>query len=137
MVNSFIEAFLGGMLIGAGAILLMLTNGRIAGISGIVSGALSIFSFEQVWRWSFIVGLIAAPILTGLIGFTLPDRLATDELTLMIAGVLVGVGTHIGSGCTSGHGICGIGRLSTRSLVATVTFMLTAMLTLFITKYML
>lgn len=135
MTNIFIQAFLGGTLIGFGAVLLMITNGRIAGISGIVQGAVTSFSRTNGWRWAFLVGLVIAPILTAYMGFGLPDSLPVDTLTLSIAGFIVGAGTHIGSGCTSGHGICGIGRLSIRSIIATLTFMLVAILTVSVTRH--
>ncbi|MCF2950003.1 YeeE/YedE family protein [Paraglaciecola aquimarina] len=134
MNNLYVEAFVGGMLIGLGAILLMLLNGRIAGISGIVNGALSGFSVQTFWRWAFILGLVVAPFVASITGFTLPTSLPVDTATLVIAGLIVGVGTQIGSGCTSGHGICGIGRLSKRSIVATMIFMGSAITTVAITN---
>lgn len=140
MNNLFVEAFIGGMLIGLGGILLMLLNGRIAGISGIVNGALSSFFTKPAlaqswWRWAFILGLVIAPFMASMAGYQLPQSLPTDNMTLMIAGLIVGVGTQIGSGCTSGHGICGIGRLSKRSIVATMIFMLSAIVTVAITSF--
>jgi uncharacterized membrane protein YedE/YeeE len=137
MQHVFVQAFIGGTLIGLGAILLMLANGRVAGISGIVSTAISSFSRHDLWRWAFIVGLVVAPLITTLLGYSLPDNMPMDNLTLAAAGLVVGIGTQIGSGCTSGHGICGIGRLSKRSMVATVTFMLSAMLTVAFVKHFL
>ncbi|MGJ8679292.1 YeeE/YedE family protein [Paraglaciecola sp.] len=136
MNNVFIEAFLGGMLIGLGAILLMLLNGRIAGISGILHGALTSFSIASLWRWAFIVGLVLAPLVASFGGFSLPASLPVDLTTLIVAGLIVGVGTKLGSGCTSGHGICGIGRLSKRSIVATMIFMSSAIVTVALTKFL-
>ncbi|MDU0354431.1 YeeE/YedE family protein [Paraglaciecola aquimarina] len=137
MEHNFVHAFIGGMLIGLGAVLLMLTNGRIAGISGIVNRAISSHSIAGLWRWGFILGLIVAPFVTSLWGFKLPESLPLDFFTLAISGLIVGIGTQIGSGCTSGHGICGIGRLSKRSIVATMTFMFSAMAVVTITRHVL
>lgn len=134
MESNFLQAFLGGMLIGLGAILLMWTNGRIAGVSGILHRALSDFAKSGLWRWAFILGLIVAPIMTSLVGYGLPEKIEVSIITLAIAGLLVGVGTQIGSGCTSGHGICGIGRLSKRSIIATITFMASAICTVAIIR---
>lgn len=117
-----LSALLGGAIIGSGALLLMLTLGRVAGISGITSSAL--FQSEgRSWRLAFVAGLLAGPLLVSLLWADF--SFATPELgwQVVVAGLLVGVGTGIGSGCTSGHGICGIGRLSKRSIVATLIFM--------------
>lgn len=140
MNELFVEAFIGGMLIGLGAILLMLLNGRIAGISGIVNGALSSFFTKPAlaqswWRWAFIGGLVMAPFIASIAGYQLPQSLPVDITTLSIAGLIVGVGTQIGAGCTSGHGICGIGRLSKRSIVATMIFMLSAIITVALVRF--
>lgn len=122
-----ITALVGGALIGSGALLLMATLGRIAGISGIVSQAL-FNRDQQYWRVAFIAGLLLGPLLVAAVvsdfSYTTPEF---DAMTLL-AGLLVGVGTALGSGCTSGHGICGIGRFSPRSLLATLTFMVIGML---------
>lgn len=131
----FIQAFIGGLLIGTGAILLMIFNGRIAGISGITAGAFGDQGRERLWRVAFIVGLIIAPILCAPLGFTLPEAIPGSLALLAVAGVLVGLGTRIGAGCTSGHGICGIGRLSKRSITATVTFMASAIITVMIVRH--
>ena len=152
--NLFLQAFLGGGLIGLGAFALMLFNGRIAGISGITFGA--IFSQNdggkdnnsesQKWRWFFILGLVIAPLITSVFGFSLPDTFSnafsassnnTVNISLMvIGGLLVGFGTNVGSGCTSGHGICGISRLSGRSITATCVFMVSAIITVAVIKHM-
>ncbi len=137
MEVNFIQAFIGGALIGLGAIVLMLLNGRVAGISGIINGAFSQFSKQGLWRWSFLVGLVAAPLLTAPFGYNLPTSLPINGITLVVAGLIVGIGTQLGSGCTSGHGICGIGRLSKRSIVATMVFMLSAFVTVAITQHVL
>ncbi|MBV2128001.1 YeeE/YedE family protein [Arsukibacterium indicum] len=121
------SALLGGSLIGLGTLLLLVTLGRIAGISGIVS--LAIFQREgRSWRLAFVAGLLLGPLLVALVindfSFSTPDL---NSRTL-IAGLLVGLGTAWGSGCTSGHGICGIGRFSPRSIVATMMFMTTGVI---------
>lgn len=122
-----VSALLGGALIGLGALLLYLFSGRIAGISGISSAAL--FNREgRSWRLAFVAGILLGPLVVGLLS---PDfSYSTPELNwqLVVGGLLVGIGTGWGSGCTSGHGICGISRLSTRSITATLIFMLTGML---------
>jgi uncharacterized membrane protein YedE/YeeE len=121
------SALIGGGLIGLASALLMLLNGRIAGISGILGGALTISARDKFWRLSFIVGLIAAPILIGLLGHPLPEpQMPTSWLLIVVAGILVGFGARYGGGCTSGHGVCGLARLSARSIVATVVFMVGA-----------
>ena len=122
-----ISALIGGALIGLASALLMLLNGRIAGISGILGGALTMPAGDKIWRLSFIAGLIAAPIIIGSLGDPLPEpQMPTSWLLIVAAGVLVGFGTRYGGGCTSGHGVCGIARLSARSIVATGVFMVSA-----------
>jgi len=112
----------GGLLIGLSSILLLLTLGRIAGISGIVWGALS--DPDRGWRWQFIIGLVAGAFaIHALTGRPIPAPPNAPLFMAVIAGTLVGIGTRVGSGCTSGHGVCGIGRRSVRSVVATCTFM--------------
>lgn len=131
------SAAAGGALIGLAAVMLMATNGRIAGISGIVGGALGMIGGEGrgdlAWRAAFIVGLFAAPLLFSVVSAT-PIAFETPHplLMMMIGGLLVGYGTRLGSGCTSGHGVCGVARMSKRSLAATATFMATAIVTVFI-----
>ena len=105
----------------------MLLNGRIAGISGILDGVLTMSAGDRVWRLTFIAGLIVAPIISGLFGHPLPEPEMPPSLPLVIAArALVGFGARYGHGCTSGHGICGVARLSARSIVATAIFMVTA-----------
>lgn len=135
MESIYLQAFLGGLLIGAAALILMLFNGRIAGISGITHGAITSLAAAHWWRWLFLVGLIVAPLITALFGYGLPASIPVDLELLAIAGLIVGFGSHYGSGCTSGHGICGIGRLSKRSIVATCTFMLSAIVTVAIVNH--
>ena len=114
----------GGMIIGLAASLLMLGIGRVAGISGIVGGLLGPSRGDVQWRLLFIAGLLVSPLVWRAFG-SLPDMQVDTGLPLIVvAGMLVGYGTRLGSGCTSGHGVCGMARLSTRSLVATIMFML-------------
>lgn len=129
-------ALLGGILIGLSAVLLLLTDGRIAGISGIVAGLLAPQRGETGWRIAFIAGLIGAPLLlSGLVGAGPPISIAQSPALLVCAGLFVGFGTRLGGGCTSGHGVCGLARLSLRSIVATLTFLLTAGLTVFVVRH--
>ena len=122
-----ISALVGGGLIGTASALLMLLNGRIAGISGILGGALTMSVRDKIWRVSFIAGLIGAPIVIGLFGHPLPEpQMPASWLLIIVAGALVGFGARYGGGCTSGHGVCGLARLSARSIVATVIFMASA-----------
>ena len=130
-------SLLGGVLIGISSALFILANGRIAGISGIIGGLLSRGSGDRAWRLAFLVGLIAAPAaifaLTGPVNATIE---ANTEV-LVIAGLLVGIGTRYGAGCTSGHGVCGLSRLSPRSLVATLAFMGSGMAIVFVMRHLL
>jgi uncharacterized membrane protein YedE/YeeE len=122
-----VSALVGGALIGLAAVLLMLLNGRIAGVSGILGGVLARES-GGAWRVAFLVGLVAAPLLMGAVGDSLPvPRMPASWAIVIAAGLLVGFGTRLGGGCTSGHGVCGMARLSPRSIVATLVFMATAM----------
>ncbi|MCZ6500064.1 MAG: YeeE/YedE family protein [Gammaproteobacteria bacterium] len=132
-----LSATLGGVLIGLSASLLLWTNGRIAGISGIVAGAVVPSAVDKAWRGLFLLGL-----LTGTAGwFLLVDNgfgvRSADPWLLWPAGFLVGVGTRMGSGCTSGHGVCGIARLSPRSLIATLIFFSFGLLTVFVIRHLL
>lgn len=126
----------GGALIGLSAVILMLGNGRIAGISGILNGLISQrFNQQQLWRIAFILGLISGPLLYALLGGELPQITVTPNLAyLIIGGLLVGFGSTLGSGCTSGHGVCGLARISPRSIVATLAFLLTAILTVWLSR---
>jgi uncharacterized membrane protein YedE/YeeE len=133
-----LSATLGGVMIGASAALFLLLNGRIAGISGILGGLLAPPSRETGWRLAFLAGLVLAPLVyAGLEGRLPPVTVATPFPLLVFAGLLVGFGARLGAGCTSGHGVCGIGRGSSRSLVATGTFMAVAILTVFFTRHVL
>ena len=133
-----VSAAIGGALIGLSAVLLMLSTGRIAGVSGIFSGLLNVRGEDKGWRIAFIAGLILAPVIAGFIGYGMsPPKLPSSWAVIAVAGLLVGFGARLGGGCTSGHGICGIGRLSPRSIAATVVFMLTAIITVAITRHVL
>lgn len=129
----------GGMLIGVAAVMLMLLNGRIAGISGITAGLLSLSSAvpDRGWRLAFVAGLVMAPLgLAQVLGA--PTMTVDGSLTVMaLAGFLVGFGTVLGNGCTSGHGICGIARLSPRSAIATGVFMAAGIATVFVVRHLL
>lgn len=127
----------GGLLIGFSAALLILMNGRIAGISGILGGLLRPVTGDIGWRIAFVLGLTLAP-LAYMLFRPLPETQIDAGLTVIgIAGLLVGIGTRYGSGCTSGHGVCGISRLSPRSLVATAAFMLAGFATVFVVRHLL
>ena len=124
-----ISAIAGGALLGVAAVLLMKFNGRIAGISGIVNGALSTTSGDRLWRWLFVAGLVLGGFLYQLVSHEpLITRESFPMAQLIVAGLLVGFGTQMGSGCTSGHGVCGIARLSPRSIASTIVFLATGAL---------
>lgn len=132
-----LQSLLGGLLIGLATALLWLLNGRIAGISGIAAGVLSSFGAELWWRLAFVLGLVLSS-WVWLLWAPLPEVQVTSNYPLLaLAGLLVGFGARLGSGCTSGHGICGLSRLSGRSFVATVTFMAVAVVTVFIVRHLL
>jgi uncharacterized membrane protein YedE/YeeE len=127
----------GGLLIGLGAAALVLLHGRIAGISGIVGGLLRPVAGDFAWRAAFVLGLLAAPG-AWLLFHALPrPDIAAGDGALVAAGLLVGLGTRYGAGCTSGHGVCGLSRLSARSAVATATFMAAGFLTVFVLRHLL
>jgi uncharacterized membrane protein YedE/YeeE len=130
-----VPALIGGVLIGMASVLLLALNGRIAGISGILGGLLPPTAGDTTWRLAFIAGLMLAGLGFVYWGDLQAIQIETETPVLIIAGLLVGVGTRIGSGCTSGHGICGIGRLSPRGIVATAIFIAVAMVTVFITRH--
>ena len=129
-----VSAAIGGALIGGAAALLMLLTGRIAGVAGILGDLLG--SAERAWRLAFVLGLIAAPLALTIFGLALRAPPMPALAVVAVAGLLVGFGTRLGNGCTSGHGICGIARLSPRSIVATLTFMLVAMLVVALTRHL-
>lgn len=127
----------GGLLIGLAAAMFLLFNGRIAGISGIVGGLLRPVRGDIFWRIAFVLGLVLAPIVFSLIAPLPAVSVDADNTLLIIAGLLVGIGTRYGSGCTSGHGICGLSRLSPRSIVATAAFMLAGFITVLVVRHLL
>lgn len=131
-------AFLGGMLLGITAALYVILHGRILGISGIVSGLLSPKEGDVNWRLSLLLGLLSAPFWVSLL-FDLHTTAVIDAdwLAIIVAGLFVGFGAHYGSGCTSGHGVCGLSRLSPRSLVATISFMGSGFLMVFVIRHVL
>ncbi len=129
-------SFLGGGLIGLSAVILMGGLGRIAGVSGILGGLFTVDLSGALWRLAFLAGLVLSPFLYRKVTGELPDFAVTNDVFYLVAaGLLVGFGTSIGSGCTSGHGVCGIARLSKRSLVAVAVFMVSAMVTVFIMRH--
>ncbi|MGS2720048.1 YeeE/YedE family protein [Paraglaciecola aestuariivivens] len=131
------SALIGGLILGSSAIGLLWLNGKVAGISGIVSRALTQFDKAGLWRWMFILGLIIGPIVSSFWHYSLPQQIDVSWPLIIAGGLFVGIGSKLGSGCTSGHGICGIGRLSLRSIAATVTFMSVAVLVVFVVKHLL
>ncbi|MBV5337063.1 MAG: YeeE/YedE family protein [Deltaproteobacteria bacterium] len=132
-----LQSLLGGALIGLAAALKILFNGRVAGISGIVSGLLKPTPAEWKWRLAFVFGLIAAPWAYQRVAVLPASNVEADWPMLIVAGLLVGIGTRYGSGCTSGHGVCGLARLSPRSLMATLTFMLAGIVTVYLIRHLL
>lgn len=130
-----VTASIGGALIGLSAVILMAFNGRIAGISGVFSGIAFAQKGDRVWRILFVIGLIAAPIFYQAVSGRMPEfDLSANMPLVIIGGLLVGFGTRLGSGCTSGHGVCGLSRLSPRSLVSVVLFMGAGMLTVTVAR---
>lgn len=131
-----VSGLLGGALIGLAAAMLMILTGRLAGVSGILGGLFTSRPDDRTWRIAFIAGLIAAPLIAALAGAPLPAPRMTSNMALIaLAGLLVGFGTRVGNGCTSGHGVCGFARLSTRSITATLIFMVTAIATVAIAHH--
>lgn len=130
-------SFAGGLLIGLAAVSLMAVHGRIAGINGIVGGLLSLnINSDWAWRAAFIAGMVVSPLLMlGVTGNMPQISVPSSPALLLAGGFLTGIGTTLGSGCTSGHGVCGISRLSARSIVATATFMATAGITVFLIRH--
>ena len=133
---AFMLAALGGALIGVSAVLLLWLNGRILGVSGLVGGLLALKGDDRATRLGFLAGAVIAGIVGAALAPTINAGTATSNTVLLLAGgFAVGLGTRLGSGCTSGHGVCGLARLSMRSLVATVTFMAAGMITVFIVRH--
>jgi len=135
-MHDFVLALIGGLMIGAAAVLLMAAQGQIMGVSGIVNRLLPPRASDWQWRLLFVLGVVISPLLVRVITGDFPLVTITNSpILLLIAGLIVGIGTVIGNGCTSGHGVCGLPRLSVRSIVATGLFMLSAMLTVFIVRH--
>ena len=128
------SALAGGVLIGVAAGMFVLLNGRIAGISGVLGGLLKPAAGDVAWRVAFVAGLVGAPLLYALVAALPPPRISASHGALVVAGLLVGIGTRYGSGCTSGHGVCGLSRLSPRSLVATIVFMAAGFAVVFVIR---
>ena len=131
-----VSALAGGGLIGLAAVWLMAANGRIAGISGIIGSLIAPKGGDRPWRLAFIVGLVAAPLIYMAVGQPIDVTVPASTPLLIIAGLLVGIGTQLGSGCTSGHGVCGISRLSARGLIATVVFMSAGAIAVYILRHL-
>jgi hypothetical protein len=127
----------GGILIGLSAVMLMAFNGRIAGMTGILGGLLPPVATDWPWRLAFLIGAIAAPALYVINGRSIAFGVPVATPALIIGGLIVGVGVAFSSGCTSGHGVCGIARFSPRSILATVTFMMAAFATVFVVRHVL
>jgi uncharacterized protein len=132
-----VASLLGGALIGASAVVLMALTGRIAGVSGIAARLLPPYEDRELaGRLAFVAGLVAAPVIVLLATGRLPAQtIEANAVTLVLAGLFVGFGSVWGNGCTSGHGVCGISRLSVRSLIATITFMVTGFATVFVMRH--
>ena len=131
------SSLFGGLLIGLAAAMFVLLNGRVAGISGVLGGLLTPLRGDVLWRVAFVGGIVVAPVLYSLFLVLPPVQIDADYAALIAAGLLVGVGTRYGAGCTSGHGVCGLSRLSLRSLAATVTFMGAGFATVFFLRHVL
>ncbi len=129
-------SMIGGILIGLSAVILMATNGRIAGMTGILGGVLPPLEVDWVWRAIFLLGCVIPAILLKALGHAPEVAFPMSNTAIAIGGLIVGIGASYGSGCTSGHGICGLARFSKRSAVATVTFMLATFITVFVIRHM-
>jgi uncharacterized membrane protein YedE/YeeE len=134
---TIIATLTGGLLIGFAAAMLVLFNGRIAGISGILGGLLQADKGDKAWRLLFLLGLATAPFVYRLASGLPVVTIEAGTIELIIAGLLVGIGTRYASGCTSGHGVCGISRGSVRSIAATATFMAAGFVTVYLTRHLL
>ena len=130
-----IQSLIGGMMIGLSAVLLMALHGRVAGMTGILTGIIPPAAPDWPWRAAFLAGAIVAPVIYLAAGGVIPFEVPVSTAALAIGGLLVGIGVHFGNGCPSGHGICGLARLSPRSLAAVLTFMLTAFVTVFVVRH--
>lgn len=135
MDSGLVSPIIGGAMIGGAAVLLLALNGRVMGVSGIWGGLIR-WSDGPLWRLAFVAGAIAAPVFLALAGHPGEVELVSSTPVLILAGLLVGFGTALGSGCTSGHGVCGISRLSPRSIAATLVFMAAGVATVFLVRHM-
>lgn len=126
----------GGILIGLSATMLMALHGRIAGMTGILAGVIPPVTGDWPWRAAFLAGAVVGPMAYVLAGFSIPFSVPLSPTMLIVGGLIVGVGVTYGAGCTSGHGVCGIARLSPRSIVATVVFMIAAIATVFVIRHL-
>lgn len=127
----------GGVLIGLAAVSLMALHGRIAGMTGILTGIIPPLASDWAWRAAFLLGAIVAPAIFVAAGGAVAFAVPPSTIALIIGGLIVGVGVYFGSGCTSGHGVCGMARVSPRSIAATIVFMIAAFVTVFVTRHML
>jgi uncharacterized membrane protein YedE/YeeE len=134
--SAYFAGLLGGLLIGIAAAMFVLLNGRIAGISGILGGLLQASSGDKIWRIMFLLGMGVSPYLYQIASDLPAVTIEADTAQLIIAGLLVGLGTSYASGCTSGHGVCGISRGSIRSIAATLTFMMAGIITVYLTRHL-
>jgi uncharacterized protein len=130
-----LQSLFGGVLIGLSAVLLMALHGRVAGMTGILSGVIPPIATDWPWRAAFLAGAVVAPVIYLAAGGVIPFEVPVSTGALVFGGLLVGIGVHFGNGCPSGHGICGLARFSPRSLAAVATFMLTAFVTVFVVRH--
>ena len=130
-----IQSLIGGMMIGLSAVFLMALHGRVAGMTGILTGIIPPAAPDWPWRAAFLAGAVVAPVIYLAAGGAIPFDVPVSTAALVFGGLLVGIGVHFGNGCPSGHGICGLARLSPRSLAAVLTFMLTAVVTVFVVRH--
>ena len=130
---TLLNSFIGGILIGIAAIIIFLTNGRIMGISGILGNLMTLKETDQIyWRIAFLLGVLIGPLIFTILFKEIKSEMVANTTFLIISGFLVGLGTSLGNGCTSGHGICGLSRLSIRSIVATLVFVISGMITVYL-----
>lgn len=136
-MHDYVLALFGGAMIGFAAVLLMAAHGQIMGVSGIVNRLIPPIANDWQWRALFILGVVLAPLVALLASGELPEvSITKNPIVLVIAGLIVGVGTVVGNGCTSGHGVCGLSRLSIRSMTATCLFMLSAVVTVYVVRHL-
>ena len=130
---TLLNSFIGGILIGIAAIIIILTNGRIMGISGILGNLMALKETDQIyWRIAFLLGVLIGPLIFTILFKEIKSEMVANTTFLIISGFLVGLGTSLGNGCTSGHGICGLSRFSIRSIVATLVFVISGMITVYL-----